>query len=343
MRSLRGDGMLDFLYENAIIRGVLCSVGAILVLLVICSRAVCLTKLSLDEIFGDEIFGGGFNIYKATVESEEPSGGAPSEGEAAETDADKNDGVRVTFAEADLSAASALDILDLSGCADIPTSGFGISRSEPLGDPAILIIHTHGSESYRKAGESDYSAGDSFRSAEPENGVVAAGRILADALIEHGIGVIHCETMFDIDSYSDAYKSSALAVSAYLRLYPTIDYVIDLHRDSIELDGRQAAARTYIDGKAAAQLMFVVGSDAAGAEHPNWRSNLALACEIQKIIYAEQPKLVRQINIRRESFNQQLSSGYLLIELGACGNSIDEVGITARILARAFAMYLGKV
>lgn len=332
--------MFDFLYDNKTLRGILCASGAVFAFIIAVSNIINISRLQLDSVFGEEVFGGGFNIYTFPVESEScDSGGDVTLGEESE---DSVEEALLAFAELDLSASSPLDIIDYTGRADIPTADFSGTPSGLSGNPSVLIIHTHGSEKYKNVGQNSYSPNESFRSDSAEGGVVAAGRALADALIGYGIGVIHCETMFDLDSYADAYKASAAAVSAYLKIYPTIEYVIDLHRDSVEADGIQAAVRGYADGRAAAQLMFVVGSDSAGADHTDWRVNFSLACGLQKLIYGKYPSVVRQISIRRESFNQQLSHGYLLVEIGACGNDIDEACCTAEILAWAIAEYTGQ-
>lgn len=86
--------------------------------------------------------------------------------------------------------------------------------------------------------------------------------------------------------------------------------------------------------------MFVVGTDAAGAVHPSWQDNLSLALPLQSRMSGDVPELFRRINLRSESFNQQLSSGYMLLECGSCANSLDEAQRAARLFATEFAKIL---
>ncbi len=200
-------------------------------------------------------------------------------------------------------------------------------------EPTVLIIHTHGTEGYNDCATNNYRTPDSSRN------VVAVGRVLAEKLREYGIDVLHCETMFDEHSYIKAYSNSFSAVSEYLAEYPSIKYVIDLHRDAIPSSDGKGYARlvSEIDGKACAQLMLVVGTDEAGARHPDWRKNLRTSFEIQKDMCESYPTLMRSVNLRRASFNQQLCNGYFILEAGNCENSIEEVFESASLFAEVFA------
>lgn len=198
--------------------------------------------------------------------------------------------------------------------------------------PQVLIVHTHGTEGYADSAENAY------RSQNIEQNVVAVGAAFADALGECGLSALHCETMFDADSYIKAYTNSYAAVQNYLLQYPSIRYIIDLHRDAIpDAAGGYARLAADIEGTSYAQLMLVVGTDEAGARHPNWKNNLRTAAELQKSACASYPGLMRPINLRKASFNQQLSPGYLLLEVGSCGNRLDEACGAVRLFAKSFA------
>lgn len=199
--------------------------------------------------------------------------------------------------------------------------------------PTVLIIHTHGTEGYED------SASNYYRTTDKSRNVVAAGKLLSEKLSEHGIYAIHCETMFDENSYIKAYSNSYSAVSEYLSEYPSIKYVIDLHRDAIpDSDGSGYAKLTsVIGGKNCAQLMLVVGTNEAGAKHPLWKTNLRTAFEIQKNMCNVYPTLMRSINLRRASFNQQLCPGYFILEAGNCENSLSEVFSSIELFAKIFA------
>ena len=199
--------------------------------------------------------------------------------------------------------------------------------------PQVLIIHTHGTESYNDCANSNY------RSIDKTKNVVAQGKLLAEHLENSGIKTIHCEEMFDENSYIKAYSNSRSAVSEYLLQYPSIKYVIDLHRDAIpSADGTgYAHLCTTIDEKSHAQLMLVVGTDEAGADHPSWRKNLRTAFEVQKAVCEQYPTLMRSVNLRRASFNQQLSVGYFILEAGNCANDFDETARSIKLFAQCFA------
>lgn len=220
---------------------------------------------------------------------------------------------------------------------------FGLSMTErtippyaPDGsqdDPIVLIIHTHTSEGYID------TAATGFRSDDPELGVRAVGEAVASFLIGRGIPTIHCQEVFDSPDFNMAYYNAALAIKKYLLDHPSIRYIIDLHRDSIlsSEKGVQAAPLTEADGENAAQLMFVVGTDHGGSGHTSWRDNLSLAARMQRSIAEQYPSLMRDINLRSASFNEQYTSGSLLLEVGSAASTIDEAVLSGMIFAEYFA------
>ncbi len=208
---------------------------------------------------------------------------------------------------------------------------------ESLGDedaPLVLIIHTHGTESFAEQGAVTQDKNASARSTDTDENIVSVGAVLAATLREAGIGVIHCETCFDKDSYNNSYIASAAYVREMLAMYPSIAYVFDVHRDALEsADGAVMRPVTYIGGSVAAQVMLVVGTDAGGGTHPDWEKNLTVAVQLQKRLLDAYPSFARPINVRDATFNAQYATGSLLIEIGASGNSVKE--------AQAAAYYLG--
>ncbi|MBQ7969025.1 MAG: stage II sporulation protein P [Clostridia bacterium] len=204
--------------------------------------------------------------------------------------------------------------------------------------PTVLIIHTHGTECYLPDGASKYTPQTPTRSTDCEKNVVAIGRILAETLRNNGIQVIHCETMFDEKSYSDSYNLSEKAVMDYLKKYPSIQYVFDVHRDSIvRQNNEKISPTTEINGKKAAQAMIVVGTDAKGANHPNWRSNLTVASAFQYALVKDYGSLMRPLSIRSASFNAEHSIGSLLLEIGTCGNTLEEASECARLFGNTIS------
>ncbi|MBO6052238.1 MAG: stage II sporulation protein P [Clostridia bacterium] len=185
--------------------------------------------------------------------------------------------------------------------------------------PAVLILHTHTTEGYAESADSDY------RTHDPAEGVIAAGDVLARTLEEAGIPVLHLTTVFDEPDFNLSYYNAARAIRTALAEHPSIRYIFDVHRDSIALpDGSAGAVCTEIGGEAAGQLMFVVGTDAAGADHPGWEDNLALALRLQRAAREAAPGLMRDINLRAASFNEQYAPGALLIEAASTGCTAEE-------------------
>ncbi len=215
-----------------------------------------------------------------------------------------------------------------------------VNQNEPL----VLILHTHGTECYN-ACQTDgyYSTNLPVRSENISENVVSMGEKIVSVLENFGIPAIHSTKMCDKDSFVRAYSVSASEAKAYLEKYPSIRFVIDLHRDSIEAADKTKTKPVYtFAGKDTAQLMFVVGTDSAGASHPDWKENLSLALKIQSEISEDHPKLFRRINLRTASFNQQLSPGYMLLECGSCANSYEEAEAAAEIFATGLARVIKK-
>ena len=167
------------------------------------------------------------------------------------------------------------------------------------------------------------------------------GDELAKTLEEAGLHVLHDPTLHDYPEYSGAYNRSLDAVNAYLEQYPTIAFVLDVHRDAIsDSDGTPYKVVSNVAGLNAAQMSFVIGTDGGGLEHPQWRENLKLAAAIQEHLSGSCPTLMRPITVRNSRYNQHTTTGSLLVEMGAAGNSLDEALLSARLLGQAMAEVL---
>ena len=200
--------------------------------------------------------------------------------------------------------------------------------------PAVLIVHSHGTESYEKT--EDYQESSSYRTLDTGYNVVSIGDRIAAVLQAGGVEVLHDRTMHDHPSYSDSYNQSRQSVQEYLAQYPSIRVVLDIHRDAVQTaDGSQKGYTTQVNGQAAAQLMMVVGTDASGLDHPNWQENMALAAKLHAQLEKTAPGLCRPISFRSQRFNQDLSAGAMLIEVGAAGNTRAEALLGAQLLAES--------
>lgn len=202
-------------------------------------------------------------------------------------------------------------------------------------EPQILILHTHGSEAYTPAGNADVVWSGDHRTTDSRYNVVKVGDEIAAVFGEAGISVLHDRTLYDYPSYTGAYDRSLAAIQSYLAQYPSIRFILDVHRDAIEdFQGNQYKVVSAIDGVGtAAQLTLVVGSDGSGLTHPNWMENLKLAVAIQQDALTNYPTLMRPILLRNSRYNQHATAGSLLIEVGAAGNSPEEAALAGRLFA----------
>lgn len=200
--------------------------------------------------------------------------------------------------------------------------------------PTVLILHTHGSESYTPT--EDYTESSQYRTLDTRYNVVSVGAYLGKLLEEGGIRVIHDTTLHDDPSYNDAYQQSREAARDYLEEYPSLCLILDIHRDAAEdSQGRQVAKTVSTGGRDIAQLMLVVGTDAGGLIHPNWRENMALAVKLHTQLEKNFPGICRPISFRSQRFNQDLSPGALIVEIGTAGNTRQEALLAAEVLAKS--------
>jgi len=202
--------------------------------------------------------------------------------------------------------------------------------------PRVLIVHSHATESYTQTGQDTYTPSAPYRTLDTDHNMVRVGAELKTALEALGIGVIHDTTLHDYPAYNDSYIRSRESVEVLLEKYPSICLVLDLHRDAVELDqGKQLSTRTDVGGTPGTQLMLVVGSNAGGRVHPDWEENMALAVKLHTQLEKRYPGLCRPISVRTERFNQDLSPGALLVEVGAAGDTLEDALVSVRALAQA--------
>ncbi len=209
-----------------------------------------------------------------------------------------------------------------------------ISLSEGNGGPQILIYHTHSQETF-----ADSIPGDSNTS------IIGAGEYLAGLLHDtYGYEVLHHTGEYDVESRDYAYSNALPNIEAVLAEYPSIEVVIDLHRDAVADDTKLVSQQ---NGKTAAQVMFFNGlsytkkqGDIAYLENPYIDDNLAFAFQMQVLCNEYYPGLTRRIYLKGYRYNMHLCSKSLLIELGAQTNTCDEAKNTLDIVAHVLDMCL---
>ena len=156
---------------------------------------------------------------------------------------------------------------------------------------------------------------------------------------------MHDTTQHDYPSYNSSYSRAAETICNYTQKYPDIKIVIDLHRDAIaENDTDKVKVVTEINGKKAAQIMLVMGSQSGNVTNfPNWRENLKLAAKLQQTIEVMYPTLARSIHFMSKNYNESLTNGSLLIEIGTDGNTLDEAKYSAELLSQALISLLNTL
>lgn len=219
----------------------------------------------------------------------------------------------------------------------------GPSQSLPAEGPQILIIHTHGSEAYTPDRLDQYEASDSYRTEDLNYNVVRVGDELTAAFEKQGLSVLHDREIYDCPSYTGSYNRSGAAIEAYLAQYPDIAIVIDLHRDALGDGDVTYKTMAELDGQVSSQLMMLVGTGEGGLYHPEWEQNLRLALYLQQAVNAKYPTLARPIAVTQERYNQHLTTGSMILEVGSSGNTLQEALQAVRLYADAVGPALLKL
>lgn len=191
-------------------------------------------------------------------------------------------------------------------------------------EPQILIIHTHGSEAYTQSPENRYEESDPYRTEDKTKNVVKVGDVLAETFEKKGLSVIHDREIYDYPSYTGSYSRSGSAVEDYLKKYPGIKVVIDLHRDALGSGDTVYKTRAEASLGECAQVMLLIGTGDKGLYHPAWEENLRLALYLQNALEQRYPGLSRPLALKSERYNQHLSTGSMIIEVGSTGNTLPE-------------------
>lgn len=198
--------------------------------------------------------------------------------------------------------------------------------------PTVLILHSHATESYEN--QAQYTETSPYRTLDTNYNMVSVGARVAEILEAEGIHVIHDRTLHDYPSYNDAYGNARSAITAALAEHPSICLVLDLHRDAAEdAGGNQKVSTVTVEGESCANLMLVMGSDKGSLSYPNWERNLALAVKLQAQLEQTHSGLCKPIKLVTSRYNQDLSTGALLVEVGTAGNTHAQAIRAAEYLA----------
>ena len=206
--------------------------------------------------------------------------------------------------------------------------------NKEAGGPQILLYHTHASEAFA----------DSRQGVE-EDTIVGAGEILASYLESYGFQVLHHKEVYD-EKRDYAYSYALPEVEQILKENPTIEVVLDLHRDAVA-EGTKLV--TDIQGKQMAKVMFFNGlsrsatsGDIGYLANPYLQENLAFSFQMKLACDEYYPGFARSIYLRAYRYNMHLCPKTLLIELGAQTNTVEEIQNSLAPLAHTLSMVLGK-
>lgn len=204
------------------------------------------------------------------------------------------------------------------------------------GVPLVGIYHTHDYESYisefpglKPRTDEDWQL---VASSDPNRSVIRVGRQLAERLCERGITVVHSPSK-NAYSYLGAYAYSRKTAQYILERFPTIQVLLDLHRDAID----KAATTVEIEGRPVARIAIVLGMGDSGLPQPRWQRNLQWAEALDRAMNERYPGLSRGILRRKQRYNQDLLDGALLLEVGSASNSMDEALRAADLFASVLA------
>ena len=195
----------------------------------------------------------------------------------------------------------------------------------------IVIYHTHTCESYTKTEKYTYKNSGNFRTTDLNYSVARVGEELKKYLDKYDFNVIHNKTYHDYPKYNGSYTRSLETIEKILKTSKA-SLVIDLHRDALGSNSKYAPS-VKINGEEAAQLMFVIGTDGGGLKHDKWKKNLKLAIKIQEKANEMYPGLFKPIIVRNSRYNQHVSEGACIIEVGATGNTLEQCLVSMKYLS----------
>ncbi|HEY8465102.1 MAG TPA: stage II sporulation protein P [Bacillota bacterium] len=196
-------------------------------------------------------------------------------------------------------------------------------------EPEVLIYHTHTSESYIPVSGKDHLL-------NKRGDIVKVGQRLKTTLEEtYRIRTIHCDTIHDQPPFKDSYERSLVTVKKYIKQYPKLKMLIDLHRDATP--GINAVCS--IKEEPTATILIVVGSDQI-LPHHGWKKNHAFALRIADIMNLYYPGLNSGVIVSKGRYNQHLHERSLIFEIGDHHSTLPEAYRAVDILAKVIAFTL---
>lgn len=213
------------------------------------------------------------------------------------------------------------------------------------GSPQVLIVHTHTSEAYMEKDLGFFYESFYPRSTDYEKNVTRVGNAIAERLKQNGIETIHDLTYHDTPSYNGSYSRSAGTIKNIIEAHPSIQVVLDIHRDSIGNNETGKIKPTfYFNGQKFAQIMIVSGCDLDGSmDFPDWEYNLRFGLRVQKTAETMYPGMTRPMSFDEYRYNMNLTHGSLLIEVGTDANTLDEAVRSGSLLGNVLTNVLNNL
>ncbi|MDE5764342.1 MAG: stage II sporulation protein P [Ruminococcus sp.] len=214
---------------------------------------------------------------------------------------------------------------------------FTISDTE---EPQVLIYHTHTTESFEPFVRDNLDAVFNYRTTDSTKNMIMVGNAIQAELEAAGIGVIHVVEIHDYPSYNGSYERSRDSIVPILEQYPTIKVALDIHRDAIASETFAAQPYIEIDGKEAAQIMIISGCDDGTLNMPDYLKNFHFASHLQQQLESDYSGFTRPILFDYRHYNQDLTTGSLLIEVGSHGNTLEQVQYSGQLIGRSLSRLL---
>ena len=213
---------------------------------------------------------------------------------------------------------------------------------ENTDEPQVLIMHTHTTESYLPFTGDYYDKTYSSRSTDNSQNMVAVGNKIEEELKKAGISVIHDTTQHDYPSFNGAYDRSAVTVQNYLKKYPSIKVVLDVHRDAIVSGDTVTAPVAEVNGKMAAQVMIVNGCANENINYPNFFQNLSFSAALENQMEGDYPGLTRPVLFDYRKYNQHMTTGSILLEVGGHGNTLEQATYSGELIGSSLGKLLNS-
>ena len=210
-------------------------------------------------------------------------------------------------------------------------------------EPQVLLYHTHTTESFEPYVRENIDAEFNYRTTDETKNMVMVGNAIQAELEARGIGVIHVTEIHDYPSYNGSYGRSRESIIPILEKYPEIKVVLDIHRDAVSGDGYVTQPFVEINGREAAQIMIISGCDDGTLDMPDYLKNFHFASALQKQVESDYPTLARPILFDYRHYNQDLTTGSLLIEIGSHGNTLEQAQYSGQLVGRSLCRLLEEM